>query len=243
MDISAASLLVSEVASRLGVSPQRVRALIASGDLDARFIGRTWFVDPVSLDRYRHARQPSAGRALSPVTAWAALLTRFGSEVDDRTQQNFHLIDERRARVRALRARAVDDWRWLARRRCTVQRYATRPAYVTRIAREGDAVRAGVSSGLRHGLVDGTESIDLYGGVSTIGRIVERYRLCPDPMGNVTLRTINIDDPGQLAIICSAELPALVVAVDLLEDRDARTAAAGHMLFADELRRIEQTAR
>ena len=243
MDSSATSLLVSEVASRLSVSPQRVRALIASGDLDGRFIGRTWFVDPVSLERYRHVRQPSAGRALSPVTAWAALLTRFGSEVDDRTRQRFHLIDERRARVRALSARAVDDWRWLARRRCDVQRYTTRSAYLTRIAREDGAVRAGLSSGIRHGLVDGTDSIDLYGGVSTIGRLVERYRLRPDPMGNVTLRTINLDDPDQLAIICSDELPALVVAVDLLEDRDARTAAAGHKLFADELRRIEQTAR
>ena len=41
---------VAEAAARRGVSPQRIRALIAAGQLRAERAGRDWVVDPVGLE-------------------------------------------------------------------------------------------------------------------------------------------------------------------------------------------------
>jgi hypothetical protein len=63
-----------------------------------------------------------------------------------------------------------------------------------------------------------------------IERLVDRYRLRPAEDGNVTLRAVALEG-DQLAAVLGSPLPDLVIAVDLIEDRDARTNAAGRALF------------
>lgn len=45
-------LSVSDAAAKLGVSRQRVRALLASGQLEGEKFGRAWVVDETSLARW-----------------------------------------------------------------------------------------------------------------------------------------------------------------------------------------------
>jgi hypothetical protein len=248
MDTYSSHLVVAEVATQLGVSPQRVRALLAGGDLTGQLIGKVWLIDPDSLARYRHVRQPRAGRALAPTTAWAALLTSFADDASDELIQAFHIVDERRSRLRALRERDVDDWRWLARRRATAHRYATRPSYLTRIAADPDVIPAGLTAGTRLELASGAETVDVYVDARTAERLTSTYRLRPAAPArasatNVTLRTINITNPVQLAAIRHRGPSELLTAVDMLEDRDTRTAAAGRELLSDLLHQARLAAR
>ncbi len=236
-------IVVADAADQLGVSPQRVRALLASGELRGERVGDVWLIDPDSLANYRHVRQPRAGRALAPPTAWAALLTSFATDTTSELVKAFGIVGERRARLRALRARDVDDWRWLARRRATVNRYATRTTYLERLRGEPDLMPAGLSARRDIGIAAGAETFDAYVDATTAQRLVERYRLRPDNAGNVTLRSINLTASDQLAAIRQRQLPELVVAVDLYEDRDPRTAAMGSDLLRARLTKARSATR
>ena len=57
---------VSDAALRLGVSRQRVRALLASGQLEGQKLGRAWVVDEVSLARWS-GEEHKAGRPKASV--------------------------------------------------------------------------------------------------------------------------------------------------------------------------------
>ena len=238
MSIVEDHLVVADAAALLGVNLQRVRALIAAGEISATKVGSVWLVDPVSLAVYRHVRQPHGGRALAASTAWAALLTRFAADATPELRAAFDLRDERRRRLLALAERDIDDWRWLARRRADVQRYDTRPAYVTRLAASDGLVPAGLSAttAAAAGLTETSERFDAYAARETIERLVAKYRLRPAEDGNVTLRAVALEG-DQLAAVLGSPLPELVIAVDLIEDRDARTNAAGRALFRTAIRR------
>lgn len=234
MDAVDGLVLVADAASRLGVSQQRIRALLATGDLTGQRIGALWLIDPESIERHRHSRQRGAGRPLAPHSAWAALLTAFDTETTPELAHTFHISGERRARVRGLRDRKVDEWRWLARRRADVLRYSVRSAYASRLVAEPDLIGVGRIATL--GLVNNVDSIDAYVEASTADRLVTTYRLRRDPTGNVVLRTINVTDAAQIEVISRQGLTPHVVAVDLLEDRDARASSAGRALLRDLIR-------
>lgn len=232
---------VADAAAQLGVNERRVRALLTAGELNGKIFGKTWLIDPDSLATFRHVRQRAAGRALAPVTAWAALLTSFATATTGDLVAAFGIVDQRRARIRALRTRDVDDWRWLARRRAVIHRYAARPAYLSRLWGEGGITLAGLSSGFEVGLSTGADEFDAYVDAPTAQRLTEHYRLRPAAGGNVTLRTINLADPRQLAAVQRHALPELVVAVDLIEDRDPRTSSAGRGLLTELLLQARTT--
>lgn len=61
---------VKEAASRLGLSEQRVRALLASGQLEGQKIGRAWAVDELSVARWA-GEEHQSGR---PKAAIAGLI-------------------------------------------------------------------------------------------------------------------------------------------------------------------------
>jgi hypothetical protein len=225
-------MVVADAAALLGVNVQRVRALLAAGELSGTKVGSVWLVDPVSLAEYRHVRQPHGGRALAPVTAWAALLSRFAADVSPEVRETFDVRDERRRRLRALAGRDLDDWRWLARRRAAVRRYDTRPAYLEPLRARPGLVRAGLSAttAAAAGLTETSATFDAYAARSTIEPLVSEFKLRPAEDGNVTLRAVALEG-AQLAAVLGAPLPDLAVAVDLIEDRDERTSAAGRALF------------
>lgn len=226
-------VVVSDAAAGLGVSRQRVRALLANGDLQGQLVGGTWLIDPHSLADYAHRRQPHAGRPLAPATAWAALVTVCGTQLDADVVAAFQIVDERRARVRALAGRDVEAWRWLARRRAVVARYSTRTAYLDRMRDEADVVPAGVSARRVRGLVSDVDVLDAYVTPESAPELVDRYRLRPDPVGNVVLRSIAVDAADQLDVLRCRPLPDFVIAVDLCEDRDPRTSAAGRSVLVE----------
>ena len=93
-----------------------------------------------------------------------------------------------------------------------------------------------MTASTRLGLTAGADAFDAYVDAATAERLTADYRLRSDGAGNLTLRTINTSSPVQLAAIRRRRLPDLVHAVDLLEDRDTRTAAAGRDLLAESLR-------
>src|SRR5690606_35616884 len=63
----------AEAARMLDVSQQRIRALIASGILDARQVAGRWLVDADSIDRQAAIATGSrGGRGLAQHVAWAA---------------------------------------------------------------------------------------------------------------------------------------------------------------------------
>jgi hypothetical protein len=68
---------VPEAALVIGVSPVRVRQLIASGQLRAREVGGRWLVDVESLPS-----APRRGRPMSQRIAWALLLLADGQRAD-----------------------------------------------------------------------------------------------------------------------------------------------------------------
>ncbi len=225
-------MLVADAAALLGVNVQRIRALLAAGELSGTKVGPVWLVDPISLAAYRHVRQPHGGRALAPITAWAALLSRFAAEVSPGVRESFEVKGERRRRLLALAGRDLDDWRWLARRRADVHRYDTRPAYLQRLMARPGLIRAGLSAttAAAAGLTETSARFDAYAARATIERLVDEFKLRPAENGNVTLRAVALEG-AQLAVVLGSPLPDLAVAVDLIEDRDERTSAAGRALF------------
>ena len=225
-------MIVADAAALLGVNVQRVRALLAAGELSGTKVGSVWLVDPVSLAVYRHVRQPHGGRALAPITAWAALLSRFAADVSPEVRESFDVKDEHRRRLLALAGRDLDDWRWLARRRADVQRYDTRPAYLERLRARAELVPAGLSAttAAAAGLTETSVRFDAYAARSTIQRLVNEFKLRPAEDGNLTLRAVALEG-AQLAVVLSSRLPDLAIAIDLIEDRDERTSAAGRALF------------
>src|SRR6266700_4080966 len=103
-------LPVSDAAEALGLDPSRVRALAASGELDARKLGGVWLIDRSSIEQRREHPSPP-GRPLSASNAWRVLLLASGEDIDESANP------VARWRVRdALDRRGLDGIRRLLRR-------------------------------------------------------------------------------------------------------------------------------
>jgi hypothetical protein len=90
---------VPEAAAELGISPARVRQLIAAGRLDAEQIAGRWIVDAGSLRR----SHPRAGRPMSQRVAWSLLLA------PERDARWLSAGEAYRLRSRAQRLWSADD--------------------------------------------------------------------------------------------------------------------------------------
>ena len=72
-------LSIADAAGHLGVSPRRVRSMLADGQLRGERIGGTWLVDPSSIP----ATPRRAGQPLSPRMAWAFVEVADGRRPED----------------------------------------------------------------------------------------------------------------------------------------------------------------
>ena len=222
------TITTGEASRRLGVSVQRLRQLITSGDIHAERHGHVWAIDPRSVNDYDRRRRPTAGRSLSPTMAWAAMLSNFGTTIDDELAVAFDLHGTERSRLAELGERQPGDWRWLAHRRATTERFNTFDAYLDRIASRDDVVRTGVSALSDHDvdLIAHERHLDVYVLTSVASDLTDAMRLEPRATGNLTLRAVpDLDEAG--FIMRGDVMPRSVVAVDLLDDADERTARAG----------------
>lgn len=221
------SLTVADAAARLDVQPRHVRDLIAAGDIVATRHGRSWAVDPTSINDYRRRRRPTVGRNLSPRMAWAALLSALGTNITNDLVDHFDLHRRETSRLRTLSERNPTDWVWLARPRAATERFETYDAYLDRVAATDGVARTGISAVADHGidLADHRATLDVYAAIDTVADLKARLRLEPSTTGNLTLRSVALDDPQ--FVLHRAVMPLTVVAVDLLDDGDSRTARAG----------------
>lgn len=56
-----------QAGERLGISARRVKQLIESGDLEGRFIGVQWLVNPDSLAGWTRKRAPNKPKGDKPI--------------------------------------------------------------------------------------------------------------------------------------------------------------------------------
>lgn len=228
------TITTGEASRRLGVSVQRLRQLITSGDIHAERHGHVWAIDPRSVNDYDRRRRPTAGRSLSPTMAWAAMLSNFGTAIDEELAAAFDLHGTERSRLATLRERQPGDWRWLAHRRATTEQFNTFDAFLNRIASRDDVVRTGVSALTDHqvDLIAHERHLDVYAPTNVVTELTDTMRLEPRAKGNLTLRAI--PDLAEATFIMRRDvMPRSVVAVDLLDDADERTARAGADLIQD----------
>ncbi|ROP37847.1 helix-turn-helix domain-containing protein [Saccharothrix texasensis] len=106
---------VRTAADRLRVSPEQVRELVRSGDLDAIKPGRDVLVRSEAVERRATVVKPKAGRPLSPSMAWAVLW--LASDVKPPWLSSSELVRARR-HVR----RPLSEWPRLLAGRAQVHR-------------------------------------------------------------------------------------------------------------------------
>jgi excisionase family DNA binding protein len=219
-------IAVPEAASILGLSPGRVRALVAQGQLSASKLGGRWLVERAAVDA-RKRQEVSEGRPFAPHNAWALLLLASDESVEG--------IDPSvRSRLRrALRLEGLEKLGPRLFRRAEIRFLDAHPGEIGHLLEDPELVRSGVSAAAEHGLdlVSGQEA-DGYLRAGALERFASSHALSPaGPGGNVRLRLV----PGESWRFLAGRpvAPLAAVALDLSEDPDPRSARAGHKTLRD----------
>jgi excisionase family DNA binding protein len=209
---------VSEAAKHLELSPQRVRALIASGDLPAERIGGRYLLDPAAVASFRERERPG-GRPLSARNAWA-ILAQLGERpaaVDISRRSHYRLQRLLESRGKAL-VRALSG----AEPRSREVRWRVLPSDLVELAQDPRLVLSGLSANdpridVRHQVErDGLEGYASEAFIRTLER-----RLKPEKQpgrANLLLRA----PQGSMWILDERRAPWPVVAADLLNHDDPR---------------------
>lgn len=224
------ALPVADAARALGLSAQRVRALVDAGALPGRKVAGSWLVDRAAVDR--RVREPKlAGRPFSPGQAWGLIALISG---DDPTWLDASNRSRLRRRLRKQDLRDVIPS--LVRRGSRIGLRA-HASDLARIQAEPDVVRSGVSAAPDHGLeIVAPGVLEAYLPARRWSPLERRYRLQPSADPNLILHVI--DGPWPFADD-QRVAPKLAAALDLLDHDDERSRRAGHRAlqaygFADE---------
>ncbi|TYP90779.1 helix-turn-helix domain-containing protein [Blastococcus xanthinilyticus] len=217
-------LTVDQAAERLGVEPEQVRRLIRAGKLAARRVGRTLVLDEDAVES--RARLPiTAGRALAPHTAWAALWQLSGEDVA-------WLPPADRSRLLA-RLRGYDPDQLVAACRDRAERHELRvlPAYRQRLLDTDGVVPSGLTAAAAVGadIVAREAAVEVYSSQDTLDGLRGDLGVSDRGEPNLVVRVPRYDE---LTLTGRAHMPAAVVAVDLAESPDVRTRRAGLDLLA-----------
>lgn len=223
MDLNQA-VSVNQASERLRVSPDHVRELIRSGRLRAAKVGRAVLVDLGSIDHRNQVVRPRPGRPLSPRLAWA-LLWHAGGD------RPVWVNPVELGRVRRYLRRDPSEWPRLLAGRADVHSVRMLPGQLRRLRESGRACDSGISAAAHHhvDLVPAGDEAELYISADVFDELCASRRINLDPVRpNVVLRVPRFAheslDLGQVA-------PAAVVAADLLESGDDRSADAGRQLL------------
>jgi hypothetical protein len=125
-------------------------------------------------------------------------------------------------------------WRALLASRAQAKRMWGHPGLVSRLVEDpqvsagGDQAAARIGEGLSQ-----TEVRDIYVAEPNAERIIESYRLRPDPDGQVMLHVVPSNVPKDLIAMHGGLVPAAAAAADLLDEDDPRARrSALHQLRA-----------
>jgi excisionase family DNA binding protein len=217
---------VSDAAGVLSLSPARVRLLASSGDLDAEKVGGHWLIDRAAVER-RRRRGGFGGRRFNPENAWAVLALASGEEaarIDPGSRSRFR---------RALSLEGLGALAPRLERRAEVRQYACHPGEISHLLADKRLVRSGANAARAVGLdLLAGNGADGYASEEALDALVREHALLPTSAveANVVLRIV----PGDIwdgFIEGRPHAPEAAVALDLADEADARSRAAGKKLI------------
>ncbi len=209
---------ISDVASELDISPQRVRVLAKRGLIDAAKVGNRWLVKDIG------ARRSHPGRPLSAANAWAVLALLSGEDPA-------WVVPSVRSRLR----RRMREPGWLARAiassqpRASVEKLRVLPGDLKRL--EGRSpVRSGLSADFpEYDLRPESGSLDAYVSRRDYESIDERFR----PLADAARPNLILRIPEQDWVLRRADrAPLAVAAADLLNADDPRVRRSARDLIS-----------
>jgi excisionase family DNA binding protein len=213
-------LSIPEAAALLQLSPGRVHALVAGDQMQAVKVGGRWLIERNEVERRRRS-EGLKGRPFAPHNAWALLRLASGEEVGG-------LDPSVRSRLR--KALAKEGLQQLAprlARRGESRYFHAHRGEIPHVLEDPRFVASGANAAGAHGLdlVPGREA-DGYVPASAERKFVADHALMPAaPGANVHLRVVPDAAWGFSAKARVAPLAA--VALDLAEEADPRSSAAG----------------
>jgi Helix-turn-helix domain len=217
---------IADAAEVLDLSSARVRLLASNGDLYSEKIAGRWLVDRIDVER-RRRRGAAGGRRFAPQNAWALLRLASGEEADG--------IDPV-VRSRLRRSLSLEDLAALAprlERRAEVRHYDGHPGEIAHVLADERLVPSGISAARAVGLdvMAGMEA-DGYVSASGLGDFVNHHVLDPaaSGVGNVTLRVVP-EGVWDTFLEGLPRAPKAAVALDLADEADPRSRAAGEDLL------------
>ena len=214
---------VPETAAELGVNEQRVRQLVASGQLDATKVGGRWLITTEALAEYaKHGR--TSGRPWGERRSWGYLWLALGRD------PTWLSAPEASRLRRQLRDEGVQPVASKLRTRATTIELSGHPAGVRRLRADRACVMAGISAAAAwkadiHAVGD---IVEAYCKPHDASRLQRSSHLVKSASPNVVLHVTSelwpFDPDERVA-------PALVTALDLIESSDQRTQRAGRDLL------------
>lgn len=208
---------VSQAAARLGLSEQRVRALLSSGGLAGAKVAGRWFVDPISVERWQ-PRRNKRGRPLSPPNAWALLFALSGRHLE-------WLAPWDRSRLAAKLRGNWRQWAPRAQNRARIMRFRAHPGQLTRLQKNPQIVLSGVSAAREYGIdIVPRDELEGYVKEKSLRGLIQKYKLSPSARPNVVLHVVEGQWPFDKDEVFA---PIAVVALDLCESEDPRSRRAG----------------
>ena len=214
---------VAAAAAELGVSPRRVRQMLAGGALAGQRVGGVWVVDEPAVRVAERVRRP-AHRPWTAAAAWAVLALACGEEPAGSPAA--------RSRARERYARGVPELLDQLRERAAFRWFYAHPAAVPRITERDGVVRTAASAAPDHDLaLGGGGPLDAYVRAGELAALLEEVPMeeGADPH-NVRLRTV--PDACWPFTPGAAAAPLPIVAVDLAESPNARERRLGAELLA-----------
>lgn len=211
---------IPEAASALGLSASRVHAMVVHGGLPGAKVGGRWLIERGEVER-RQRQRPLKGRPFAAHNAWALLRLSSGED-----PEGIDPVSRSRLR-RALALEPLEELGSRLARRAAPANFDAHPGEIPYIVEDSRFVASGISAAGAHGLdlVSGSEA-DGYVRAGALRKFEEDHALRPaGPGSNLRLRAVPDSAWGLLEGARVAPLAA--VALDLAEDADPRSAAAG----------------
>ncbi|NVM93713.1 helix-turn-helix domain-containing protein [Arthrobacter wenxiniae] len=226
-------MTTSQAAEELGVTSVAVRKLVGSGSLTASArIGRNILVDRSSVVRLKN-RGTRVGRPWSADMAWGALAMLSGQPTGWIDASSRYRL---RQRLRHLDAKELAAH---VTTKDANRRYRVTPSAVESVAElllsSGAAALRDSTVAQTFGLAGGSDVAEGYVLSSEVDQLVRNFAMVPDPDGNVTLRVIADPAPVQ-----NGELPAPVIAVDLMDSLSSRERSAGEAVLEAALKKWQE---
>jgi hypothetical protein len=216
--ISVPSLPVRDAAHRLGVSDQRVRAMISAGAVDAQKVAGAWWISTESLARTVALSRP-AGRPFSPESAWSLLLIASGESAAWASPRV-----RWRASV-ALKEKGLAESFGKLGNRAVRHAFQAHPAELSRLAAREDLMLGGVSAAATHRLgLQGGDEVEVYVTADALEHVAQRHGLVRGGEANVVLRAIPED---MWPVLHRPVAPLTAVLADLAEHADPRARRVG----------------